>query len=162
MNYFVTGATGFIGRHLATALVARGFGVRAALRHVDQANALGPGIEPIVIGDVAEADWGPALADVDAVVHLAGIAHTGDASSEETYERVNRWATVDLARAASDAGIRFVFMSSVRAQAGPAVAQVLTESTPPAPTDATPRAPRYADSAALLQALGGGWWQEAK
>jgi nucleoside-diphosphate-sugar epimerase len=136
----VTGATGFIGRHLAPALVARGFAVRAALRHAEQVNALAPGIEPVVIGDIVDVDWGPALADVDAVVHLAGVAHTGDASPDETYERVNRWAAVDLARAASDAGARFVFMSSVRAQAGPAAAELLTESTPPAPTDAYGRA----------------------
>jgi UDP-glucose 4-epimerase len=136
----ITGATGFIGRHLVPALVARGFQVRVALRDAEQAKALAPGIEPVVIGDIVQADWRPALADVDAVVHLAGIAHTGDASSEESYERVNRWAAVDLARAASDAGIRFVFMSSVRAQCGPAVPEVLTESTPPAPTDAYGRA----------------------
>jgi nucleoside-diphosphate-sugar epimerase len=136
----VTGATGFIGRHLAPALVARGFAVRAALRHAEQANALGPGIEPVVIGDIVDPDWGPALADVDGIVHLAAIAHTGDASPEESYDRVNRWAAVDLARAASDAGARFVFMSSVRAQAGPAAAELLTESTPPAPTDAYGRA----------------------
>ena len=136
----ITGATGFIGRHLAPALLARGFSVRAALRHAEQANALGPGIEPIVIGDIAEADWRPAIADVAAVVHLAGIAHTGEASSEETYDRINRWAAVDLARAAADAGIRFVFMSSVRAQSGPTALEILTESTPPAPTDAYGRA----------------------
>jgi len=136
----ITGATGFIGRHLAPALVARGFGVRATLRHAEQANALAPGVEPIVIGDIAEADWRPALAEVDAVVHLAGIAHTGDADPEESYDRVNRWAAVDLARAAADAGIRFVFMSSVRAQTGPTALEVLTESTPSAPTDAYGRA----------------------
>ena len=74
------------------------------------------------------------------VVHLAGIAHTGDASPEESYDRVNRWAAIDLARAAADAGIRFVFMSSVRAQTGTDCVEVLTESTPPAPTDAYGRA----------------------
>jgi nucleoside-diphosphate-sugar epimerase len=136
----ITGATGFIGRLLASALLARGFGVRAALRHAEQANALAPGIEPVVIGDIVEADWGPALAEVDAIVHLAGIAHTGDASPEESYDRVNRWAAIDLARTAADAGIRLVFISSVRAQTGPTALEVLTESTPPAPTDAYGRA----------------------
>jgi nucleoside-diphosphate-sugar epimerase len=152
-HVLVTGATGFIGRHLAPALAARGFHVRAALRRPEQSQALAPAVEPIVVGDIAEADWRPALADVDAVVHLAGIAHTGDAGPEERYERVNRWATVDLARAASDAGVLLVFMSSVRAQAGPATSEVLTESTPPAPTDAYGRSKLAAERA--IAGLGG-------
>lgn len=149
----LTGATGFIGRHLAPALVARGFLVRAALRRPEQDDALASDVEPIVIGDIAEADWRRALTDIDAVVHLAGIAHTGDASPVEAYERVNRRAAVDLARAAFDVGAGFVFVSSVRAQNGPAAAEVLTEDAVPAPTDAYGRSKLAAERD--IAALGG-------
>jgi UDP-glucose 4-epimerase len=149
----LTGATGFIGRHLAPALAARGFRVRAALHHSEQSKVLAPAVEPVVAGDIAEADWRPALADVDSVVHLAGIAHAGGASPDEAYERVNRHATVRLARAARDAGARIVFMSSVRAQAGPAASEIVTEDAAPAPTDAYGRSKLAAERD--IAALGG-------
>jgi len=52
------------------------------------------------------------------------------------YDRVNRGATEDLARAAARAGVRrFVFMSSVGAQTGPSATHALTEADPPHPTE---------------------------
>jgi nucleoside-diphosphate-sugar epimerase len=141
---------------LAPALAAQGFSVRAALRRPEQLEALDPAIEPVVVGDLAEeVDWRPALADVVSVVHLAGVAHTGASRSADAYDRVNRQAAVHLARAARDAGARFVFVSSVRAQSGPAASGVLTEDTSPAPTDAYGRSKLAAERE--IAALGGAY-----
>jgi len=54
------------------------------------------------------------LRNLDAVFHLAGIAHTR--GKPEQYERLNHRVTVDLAHRAERAGVGcFVFLSSVRA-----------------------------------------------
>jgi UDP-glucose 4-epimerase len=78
-----------------------------------------------------------ALADVDAVIHSAGLAHRMSGLPQDDYRVLNTDATVGLARAAQRAGARrFVFLSSIRAQSGATAAHVLTEELPPEPTDA--------------------------
>jgi UDP-glucose 4-epimerase len=131
----VTGATGFIGRALVPALQAHGFAVRAATRTGTIA-----GVESIALGDLSgPVDWMAALDGVDAVVHLAALAHTD--APESTYLALNRDAAVRLADAAARAGAtRFVFVSSIRAQSGPVADHVLTEADPARPTDAYGRA----------------------
>lgn len=130
----LTGATGFVGRHLIADLTQAGYAVRVATRQ--PAAALPAGIEEVVVGDIAgPVDWAPALADVDAVVHAAGIAHAGPGIPEARYDSVNTAATLTLAEAASAVG-RFVFISSIRAQSGPTAPAVLTEDDAPRPEDA--------------------------
>lgn len=92
----VTGASGFVGQALVPAVIARGHQCRSLSR--------------------AElADPAAALHGVDAVIHLAAIAHT-NAATDEDYVRVNRDLPLALARAAAEAGIsRFVFVSSTHA-----------------------------------------------
>ena len=74
-TWLVTGGCGFIGSHLADALVARGDRVRILddLSTGDRANA--PAAAEIVVGDVADADLvAAAMAGVDGCFHLAAIA----------------------------------------------------------------------------------------
>jgi nucleoside-diphosphate-sugar epimerase len=150
----VTGATGFIGRHLVPALAAAGFRVRPALRRAEDAASFRPDLTPVVIGDIsADVDWTDALRGVDAVVHLAALAHTDAAVADAVFDRVNHQATAHLARAARDAGARFVFVSSVRAQTGPSAPGILTEDAEPRPTDAYGRAKLAAERD--VAALGG-------
>jgi UDP-glucose 4-epimerase len=91
-----------------------------------------------VIGDLARpSNMAQALADADAVIHSAGIAHAMSGVPEDDYRALNTEGTIALARAAQRAGVRrFVFLSSIRAQCGPTAETVLTEETPPQPTDA--------------------------
>ena len=131
----LTGATGFIGQYLLRELPKRGYRLRVLLRR--------PSSVPIaaasaVVGDLARpVNMAAALADVDAVIHSAGIAHAMSGVPEDDYRLLNTEATIGLARAAQRAGAkRFVFLSSIRAQSGPAAEQVLTEDLPPQPTDA--------------------------
>jgi len=91
-----------------------------------------------VIGDLAQPrNMAAALEGVDAVIHSAGIAHSMSGIPEDDYRVVNTEATIGLARAARRAGAkRFIFLSTIRAQCGPATDTVMTEAVEPAPTDA--------------------------
>jgi UDP-glucose 4-epimerase len=131
----LTGATGFIGQHLLRELPKRGYRLRVLLRR--------PSVVPMdaasaVVGDLARPqNMSAALADVDAVIHSAGIAHTMSGLPEDDYRVLNTEATIALARAAQRAGAkRFVFLSSIRAQCGATAERVLTEELAPQPTDA--------------------------
>jgi nucleoside-diphosphate-sugar epimerase len=82
------------------------------------------------------------------VVHLAGIAHAGPEAAEQAYDRVNRLATAELARAAKTMGIsHLVFMSSIRAQSGPTSNRTLRETDMPRPSDAYGRSKLAAEDA---------------
>jgi nucleoside-diphosphate-sugar epimerase len=148
MRILVTGASGFVGRALVTALASCNHNVRAAARR-PQTCDFPKNVDVTSLGDLSKpVDWAPLLADVEAIVHLAAIAHVGSNVSEALYERVNHLATSDLALAAKRAGIaRFVFVSSIRAQCGPAADHVLTEADAPRPTDAYGRSKLAAEAA---------------
>ena len=130
----VTGASGFAGPPVVAALREAGFTVRAALRRdVPTMRET----ETVLIGDLADPiDWRDALADVDHVVHLAGLAHAGPALHEDLYRRINTEATLRLAEAAEAAGAkRFVFISSIKALTG-ASDGTFQDEDEPHPTDA--------------------------
>ena len=131
----LTGATGFIGQWLLRELPKRGYRLRVLLRR--------PSVVPMeaasaVVGDLARPqNMAAALADVDAVIHSAGVAHAMSGLPEDDYRVLNTEATIALARAAQRAGVkRFIFLSSIRAQSGPTADHVLTEDLAPQPTEA--------------------------
>ncbi|CFX23154.1 NAD-dependent epimerase/dehydratase [Candidatus Filomicrobium marinum] len=144
----ITGATGFIGRFLTESLLANGFEVRAAARDVSQISAR-PDLDIVSLPDMSEPhDWHALLGGVTHVVHLAGIAHATSTIPESQYMAVNCEATRALAIAAREADLnRVVLMSSVRAQSGPSAEGVLTERSPPHPTDAYGRSKLAAEQA---------------
>ena len=134
----LTGASGFVGRALVPALLARGYYLRLPLSQGAAFPDLPAGSERVAIPDLETADW-PAMMDgIDAVIHLAAIAHIGPSVPDDAYERINHQASVALGRAASDAGHvqRFIFMSSIRAQTGVSSDIPLHVGLPPQPTDA--------------------------
>ena len=142
----VTGASGFVGAYLVRFLAARNFAVRAASRS-GQTSA---GSEAVVLPDLAsDFDAGPLVDGMDAVVHLAGIAHATSAIPDAVYHAVNAGAARKLAIAAGQAGVRqFILMSSVRAQSGPCANGSLTEAIEPVPTDSYGRSKLAAELAA--------------
>ncbi|MCX5742423.1 MAG: TIGR01777 family oxidoreductase [Proteobacteria bacterium] len=75
MHVFVTGATGFVGKPLVAALLARGDRVSAMSRSAARAAvALGAHAALVIVeGDLEQPGaWSAALAGADVVVHLAG------------------------------------------------------------------------------------------
>ena len=131
----LTGATGFIGQCLLRDLPKHGYRLRVLLRR--------PSVVPMecasaVVGDLARPqNMAAALADADAVIHSAGVAHAMSGLPEDDYRVLNTEATIALARAAQRAGVkRFIFLSSIRAQSGPTAEHVLTEDLAPQPTEA--------------------------
>lgn len=130
----VTGATGFFGRYLVPSLVGKGYRVRAATR---RPVSLGEAVEVLPVGDLTQdIDWHRHADGMDAVVHLAGLAHVSSETPDTEYDAINCRATARLAKAAAAAGARLIFMSSVAAQTGPSAAGVLTEDAQPSPTTA--------------------------
>lgn len=144
----VTGASGFVGTFLVAALLQSGRSVRAAVRN-PQRVALPDAAQIVAVPDFTQAvDWVPLLHDVDAVVHLAGIAHVGPAVDAALYDQVNHRATASLATACKQAGVRrFIFLSSVRAQSGPSAAHTLHESDAAHPTEPYGRSKLAAEAA---------------
>ena len=130
----VTGASGFVGSATVRGLAETGHHVRAAVRRWE--STFGAGVEVAQHPDLTETfDWGPLLEGVDQVVHLAGVAHSRGVRPG-LYDRINHQATAQLASAAARAGVgRFVFISSIRAQCGPAADHAVTEHDPPVPID---------------------------
>jgi UDP-4-keto-D-QuiNAc 4-reductase len=111
MRILVTGASGFIGTALCRELLRRGHSVVGTSRN---AQASGTGVREIAVPDLAgEFDRKALLRGVDAVVHLAAIAHRSGRLEPEL-RRVNVEATARLAEAAEGAVRRFVFLSSVK------------------------------------------------
>jgi nucleoside-diphosphate-sugar epimerase len=94
----VTGATGFIGRHLVAALRSTRERVRVTIRRPDLAGAMSAlGAEPIV-GDLLDPAFvARAAHDVRAVFHLAGRLYA-PGEPELEYERLHVDATMTLLR----------------------------------------------------------------
>jgi nucleoside-diphosphate-sugar epimerase len=141
-----TGASGFVGRRLVPALVRSGFSIVAPVREPQPAQ---DGVAFPLFDSIENADWPRLLDGVDAVVHLAGIAHT-KSGNEASYDAVNAEATLRMARACVGRLSRFVFASSVRAITGPTSAQMLDDDTLPAPTDAYGRSKLKAEKGLAL------------
>lgn len=142
----LTGATGFIGRHLLADLTARGYKVRVLLR---RPTALPDGAASAVVGDLTRPiNMAAALSGVDAVVHSAGLAHAMSGAPEDDYRTLNTEATRKLAEAAARARVRrFVFLSSIRAQVGASAPGAVGEGDEPRPTDAYGRSKLEAERA---------------
>lgn len=143
MTIALTGSTGFIGRHLLPDLRAGGYRVRSLVRG-PTANG---SPDTMCIGDLTRLEnYEQCLEGVDTVIHAAGLARAG--LDPAAYEKINAQVTRSLAWAAERAGVRrFIFLSSVRAQAGAASPDVLTEAGPANPDDAYGRSKLAAERA---------------
>jgi len=109
---FVTGATGFLGSHVAEQLAARGDAVRALARPGSARSHLDSLHVEIVAGDLrTPADWMPSLEGIDVVFHCAAVV--GDWGRWPDFEAVSVGGTRAIVEAAARGGVkRFVHLSS--------------------------------------------------
>ena len=132
-HVLVTGASGFIGGHLAKSLTRRGHRVRCLVRRTSDVTHLQPLAVELAYGDLAAAtDWKPILADIDVVYHVAGKTC---ALRAQSLMDVNCQGTSQLARACADLTTppTLVLMSSLAA-AGPSRTDCpRRETDPPCP-----------------------------
>jgi nucleoside-diphosphate-sugar epimerase len=120
---------------LCKTLQERGMTPRVALR---RGNLLS--FDSVVVGDLAdEPDWRAALDGVDFVVHLAARVHVMRESSRDPlteFRRVNRDATLRLARQASELGVkRFIYLSSIKVNGEQTAETPFRETDQPNPSD---------------------------
>lgn len=109
----ITGATGFIGRHIADNLLARGFSLRALTR---QASRQSINHLQWVQGDLQQpASLAELVSGADSVVHCAGQVR---GHNEAVFTRCNVGGSLNLLQAAKESGRcqRLLFISSLAAR----------------------------------------------
>jgi uncharacterized protein YbjT (DUF2867 family) len=106
MNVLLTGASGFIGSHVARALRAADYVVVEARRDVDDGTA---SVHVDFTRDVSVRDWLPKLAGIDAVINAVGILRE---HGSQTFESIHKRAPQALFTACVAAGVRRVVQIS--------------------------------------------------
>jgi nucleoside-diphosphate-sugar epimerase len=135
----VTGANGFVGRHVCEALAERKRPFRMLIRR--EAAAVPTGAIGFHAPDLLHQEaLRPAVSGCRAVIHLAARVHVMEdyaADPLAEFRRVNVEGTRCLARCAVEAGVRrFVFVSSIKVNGeSTARGSSFRESDAPAPED---------------------------
>jgi len=109
-SVFITGGTGFMGRRLVAALVARGHAVKALVRPGSEGKL--PQGCTAVPGDALDKNsFAPQVAPCDTFVQLVGVTHPNPSKGEEfrAVDLVSATAAVEAARAAGVS--HFVYVS---------------------------------------------------
>ncbi|WP_315758292.1 MULTISPECIES: NAD(P)-dependent oxidoreductase [unclassified Bradyrhizobium] len=129
MKALVTGANGFLGRHVVDALLARGIEVRAMVRPATRVDGLGwPSSVDIVRADLRTSrDLVSAFENADVLIHLAAVVSGGeDAQFAGTVGGTERL----LEAMAGSACRRLVLCSSFSVYDYTATRDILDESAP--------------------------------
>lgn len=144
MKAFITGATGFIGSHLADRLLRDGADdVRCMVREKEKWLA-GKPYTPVraSLSDIDTIRKG--MSGVDVVFHTAGVVKAADT---RTFQQVNVDATENLLRIVMRAEVPKVVIMSSQAAAGPSFSDPVDESMPMMPVS------RYGESKKRMEEL---------
>ncbi len=111
MRVLLTGGTGFLGKHVARALVAGGHALRLLARATSNLSGLPEGLET-ARGDVTDADSVKRAAEgCDALVHMAALVKMW-APEREAFDAINVGGFRHALAAAQAVGARLVYTSS--------------------------------------------------
>lgn len=145
----LTGGAGYIGSHIALALLDRGLPVAILDNFVTGNRALVPAAVPLIEADCADRNAVEAAVrdhGVDVVIHCAGLISVTESVSEPLlYYQANVAASIALFEAALAGGARHILFSSTATVYGAPDAQTLDESLPIAPVNP------YASSKAMVE-----------
>lgn len=137
---FITGANGFVGKHLQKVLQSKGIPFVAGTRSL--------------YGDITTQNhWDQFLNECDSVVHLAARVHVMNETETDplqAFRKFNVEASLNLATAAKRAGIRrFIFVSSIKVNGEETLEKPFTAEDKPAPQDPYGISKTEAESALL-------------
>jgi len=125
MKALITGSSGFIGSHLVTALLNRGYEVVAMIRKTSNTQWQNDHNITLISVDYSDvASLKRAVAGVDYIFHLGAVIEAPD---WDTYYRVNTMGTYNLLTACTEINLnlkKFVFVSSIAAS-GPSKRGIL-------------------------------------
>lgn len=146
----LTGATGFLGSHIADVLLARGFLVRASIRTTSNLRWLeGKPVTTMQVDLSDAADCGRFLTGTTGLIHCAGVV---SAASEEIYQAGNVTSTACLLEAAEAAwketpeSPAFILISSLAAHGPAGLDNPAVETNPCRPITAYGRSKVAAES----------------
>ncbi|MEO8609603.1 MAG: NAD-dependent epimerase/dehydratase family protein [Chloroflexota bacterium] len=147
---FLTGGTGFLGRHLVPALCRAGLSVRVLTRHPEQNAWLGryPGVE-IIAGDLLDSEAvTKGMQGCKYVIHAGGMFRFwGD---EGEFAKTNALGTEHVLAAAVHADIqRLIHISTIAVIGEPDPSRLVDETHPAHPADAYQRSKWQAEQAAM-------------
>jgi nucleoside-diphosphate-sugar epimerase len=127
MRIAITGATGFIGKHLIQALNSKALAAKKLSdKEVITDNLVVIGRRDLDLPNTTffkgfidrKADYSKALASVDVTVHCAARAHIMNDDAKDPlaeFKEVNTYGTLNLAKQAALAGVkRFIYISSIK------------------------------------------------
>jgi UDP-glucose 4-epimerase len=123
MNILLTGGTGYIGSHVATALISAGHQVvcfdnlaNSDAAVIERLEAITGTAVPLVVGDIRDGDaLRRAMADhdIEAVIHFAGLKAVGESVAEPMkYYDNNVRGTLSLVQAMADCSVKTMVFSS--------------------------------------------------
>lgn len=122
----LTGANGYIGRHILLQLLNQGYQVRASVRsldksgeiiqalknHVQNTKIFNSNLEFIELSLDADAGWSEAMKDIDVLIHSASPFPLVTPANEDELIRPAVDGTIRALKAAKNAGIKRVILTS--------------------------------------------------
>jgi dihydroflavonol-4-reductase len=131
VRVFITGATGFVGGHVARAYASEGASLRLLTRQTSRLDSLAGIDAETVVGDLREPEkLRSALAGCDALVHVAADYRLWVRDPAQMYA-ANVDGTRELLRIAREVGVqRVVYTSSVATMGFKSDGSIVNEETP--------------------------------